>query len=54
MNAIIIFDVSTRMADVKEQMSLLGYFVRWKADEVVYILPSSVVWKPNIELKAAL
>jgi hypothetical protein len=54
MNAILIYDVSTRVDEVKTELLRLGYYERWLSNEKTYILPNSVAWKPNIELSAAI
>ena len=54
MNAIIIYEISARKDEVKTQMVTLGYYARWSANEIIYNLPSQAIWKPNIDLKAAL
>jgi len=56
MNAVIIFDVSDRRVEIIESMKNLGYSITWinPGTNILYNLPSNVVWKPNAELNTAL
>jgi hypothetical protein len=54
MQALIIFDVNTRNTEVKQGLRTMGYYGAWVTDKVTYTLPNNVVWKPDIELSAAL
>ena len=52
MNALIIFD-SANNAAIKSQLSTLGYYSQWVANNQNYILPNNCMWKPNCELSQA-
>jgi len=53
MNALLVFDISGRDADVKFALRGLGYYSSWSAAGIIYNLPKNVMWKPNIELPIA-
>lgn len=53
MNAFVAFDVSNRLAEVKNSLKVMGYWESWSAGGVIYNLPQNTLWKPDCELLQA-
>lgn len=54
MNVVIIYDVSSSHEEVKQKMLQKGYHDNWQANNQIYYLPNTTLWKPNIELNIAM
>jgi hypothetical protein len=53
MDVLVTYKVSNNENGVREAMREKGYFFNWKARDLVYELPISCVWKPDITLEIA-
>jgi hypothetical protein len=55
MNAVIIYDVSTRDQEVKRDMIASGYYDAWNnpTNSTRFKLPHNTLWRPNTDLVIA-
>ena len=53
MQAFITYDINSGHNEVKARMRSKGYYTAWNSNNITYYLPSTSLWKSDIELSTA-